>query len=46
MLAGSEGIKALYATAPILAASEFPNGVKFMADYQSAYKIASVYGGY
>ena len=46
MLAGSEVIKALYAASPILAASEFPSGVKFIADYQSAYQIAPVYGGY
>lgn len=46
MLAGSESVKGLYATSPILAAKEFPNGAKFLSEYRDAYKIDPAYGGH
>lgn len=46
MLAGSESVKGLYATSPILAAKEFPNGAKFLSEYQAAYNIDPAYGGH
>ena len=46
MLRGSEMVKGLYATSPILDAKEFINGKQFLAKYQAAYKIDPAYGGH
>lgn len=46
MLKGSEMIKGLYATSPILDAKEFVNGKQFLAKYQEAFKQEPAYGGH
>jgi branched-chain amino acid transport system substrate-binding protein len=46
MLKGSEMIKGLYATSPILDAKEFVNGKQFLAKYQEAFKLEPAYGGH
>ena len=46
MLKGTEMIKGLYATSPILDAKEFVNGKLFLTKYQEAYKKEPAYGGH
>jgi len=46
MLAGSGKVKGLYATSPILAAKEFPNGAKFLTEYRENFKVDPTYGGH
>ena len=46
MLAGSGKVKGLYATSPIVAAREFPNGAKFLTAYRENYKVDPTYGGH
>ena len=46
MLKGTEMVKGLYATSPILDAKEFVNGKLFLTKYQEAYKKEPAYGGH
>ena len=46
MLKGTEMIKGLYATSPILDAKEFSNGKQFLANYQDAFKVEPAYAGH
>ncbi len=39
-------VAALYATSPVLEASEFPAGKEFLAAYQKEFKTAPAYGGH
>jgi branched-chain amino acid transport system substrate-binding protein len=39
-------ISAMFATSPVLEASEFPAGREFLAKYQTNFKIAPAYGGH
>lgn len=46
MLKGSDTVKGLYATSPILDAKEFVNGKPFLTKYQDAFKREPAYGGH
>lgn len=46
MLKGSDTVKGLYATSPILDAKEFVNGKAFLAKYQETFKREPAYGGH
>ena len=46
MLKGTEMIKGLYATSPILDAKEFSNGKQFLAKYKDAFKMEPAYAGH
>ena len=46
MLKHAGKVAALYATSPVLEASEFPAGRSFLAAYQAAYKSDPAYGGH
>jgi branched-chain amino acid transport system substrate-binding protein len=46
MLKGSDTVKGLYATSPILDAKEFVNGKAFLSKYQDTFKREPAYGGH
>jgi branched-chain amino acid transport system substrate-binding protein len=46
MLKGSDTVKGLYATSPILDAKEFVNGKNFLTKYQETFKREPAYGGH
>ncbi len=46
MLKGSDIVKGLYATSPILDAKEFASGKQFLAKYVDAFKVEPAYGGH
>jgi len=46
MLKGSDTVKGLYATSPILDAKEFVNGKSFLTRYQETFKREPAYGGH
>ena len=46
MLKGAGKLAGLYATSPVLDASEFPASAKFLEAYRTAFKIDPAYGGH
>jgi len=46
MLKGSDTVQAFYATTPVLDATEFVAGAKFLDSYRTAFKMEPTYGGH
>lgn len=45
-LKAGKNLKGLYATSPVLSASEYPNGGKFIEKYKATFKIDPFYGSH